>query len=92
MLPQPTHKTSKQFWSFIKSQRQENFGVAPLRENGVLVSDLQEEAEILNNQFSSAFTSENTAAPSLGTSPHPQMPDIEVTTGGVHKLLSFLNP
>ena len=89
---QPTHKSSKQFWSFIKSQRQENFGVAPLRENGVLVSDPQEKAEILNNQFSSVFTSENTPAPSLGTSPHPPMPDIEVTIGGVHKLLSCLNP
>ena len=47
---QPTHKSSKQFWSFIKSQRQENFGVAPLRENGVLVSDPQEKAEINSKQ------------------------------------------
>ena len=90
--PVPTHNTSKKFWSFIKSQRQENIGVAPLRENGILFSDTSQKAEILNKQFSSVFTSETTPAPSLGNSPHPSMPDIKVTESGVLKLLSNLNP
>ena len=61
----------------IKSQRQKNIGVAPLRKNDVLVYDPQETVEILNNQFSSVS--------SLGTFPHPQMHDSEVTLGGIQK-------
>ena len=80
-------KPSKRFWSFIKSQRQENSNVAPLRENGKLVSDTNKKAEILNKQFSSVFTSKTTPPPSFEESPYPSMPKINVSINGVTKLL-----
>ena len=42
----------KKFWSFIKSKKKENSGVAPLMKNGTVPSDRQAKAEILNMQFS----------------------------------------
>ena len=49
-------KDSKQFWRYIKSQQQENTGVAPLKCGGLLHSDSDIKAHILNEQFSSVFT------------------------------------
>ena len=46
-------KTSKQFWYFIKNRRNDNTGVSLLRENGQLVSDSQQKAEILNSLVAS---------------------------------------
>ena len=68
------HKTSKakhkNLFSYIKSIRTENSGVAPLKSDGILVTDTQEKANILNNQFQSVFTNEtNTNIPDKGTSP-----------------------
>jgi len=44
------------FWGYIKSQRKDVGGVAPLKENGKLHSSSTEKAEILSRQFSSVFT------------------------------------
>ena len=50
-------------------------------------------ANILNEQFCSVFTDEDVSSiPTLGQSPHPDMPDIQVTVKGVVKLLKNLNP
>ncbi|KAI0219881.1 hypothetical protein LSAT2_028582 [Lamellibrachia satsuma] len=49
-------------------------------------------AEILNNQFKSVFTSENTNLPQEPNRNIPAMPDIIITTDGVAKLLHGLNP
>ena len=64
----------------------------PLRENGKLVSDTTQKAEILNRQFSSVFTSETGPPPTLGNSPYPSMPNINVTLNGVKNLLTCLDP
>ena len=83
----------KNLFSYIKSTRTENSGVAPLKHNGTLVTDTQEKANILNHQFQSVFTNEtNTNIPDKGTSPHPQMPDIHINNNGILKLLSNINP
>ena len=83
---------SKKFWSYIKSTGQESAGVSPLKnEDGFLKSDNQSKANILNNQFESVFTKEDTSSiPDKGPSPHPEMPNIEVNWKGVHKLLKGL--
>jgi hypothetical protein len=48
------------FKAFIKSKKQENSGVAPLRGNdGMLHSASNNKAEILNAQFKSAYTQED---------------------------------
>jgi hypothetical protein len=82
----------KRFWSFIKSKKQDNSGVAPLRGNdGLIYSDSNNKADILNTQFKSAYTQEDQSSlPDLGQSSTPSMPDISISFKGVHKLLSEL--
>ena len=64
-------KNSKPHWRYIKSKRQDGNGVSPLKENGQLHSDSRRKAEILNNQFCSVFTSEDTTnIPKITGPPH----------------------
>jgi hypothetical protein len=49
-------KPSKKLWSFIKKQKSENIGVSPLKVNGITKTNPTDQAEALNNQFHSAFT------------------------------------
>jgi hypothetical protein len=50
-------------------------------------------AELLNEQFSSVFSKENTSTiPNLGTSKTPDAPNIIVGKEGILKLLLNLNP
>jgi len=52
----------KKFWSYIKTRKQESFGIAPLKnKDGFIHSDAKTKAEILNDQFQSVFTQEDTA-------------------------------
>ena len=83
----------KKFWSFIKNQRCDNSGVAPLIKNGLLQSESLAKANILNAQFVSVFTSEDTEnIPDLGTSPHPVVPEFNIDCAGVEKLLHNIKP
>ena len=83
----------KWFWSFIKSLRKDNCGVAPLKENGKMHSDLKDKAYILNRQYESTFTREDTSnIPQPRGEPCSPMPDIIVTEEGVAKLLRKINP
>ena len=84
----------KRFWSYVKSKGHELIGVAPLKNNdGFLQSDNQSKADILNQQFSSVFTrEESSSTPSKGPSPYPSMPDIQRKEKGVQKRLKELNP
>ena len=91
----PSDKSSvlKRFWSFVKSKKKNSCGVAPLRKNGTLVSDAKGKADILNQQYSSVFASDDPqTAPSKGERPFKQMDNISITTEGVLKLLKGLNP
>ena len=84
----------KRFWSFIKSKRQEGTGVSELvNKDGFLQSNTTAKAEILNEQFHSVYTQEDTGTiPNKGPSPHPSMHDITVNLNGVKKLLKNLKP
>ena len=85
--------TNSKFWSYIKHKRKESCNVAPLRENGVLISDAIGKANILNRQYCSVFNKDNRGCePSKGESDIPDMPPIKVTESGVLKLLQSLNP
>ena len=85
-------KHSKPLWRYIKSKRQDGNGVSPLKENGQLHSDSRRKAEILNNQFCSVFTSEDTKnIPKLPGPPNTEMPKFKITVQGVTKLLEGLN-
>jgi hypothetical protein len=67
------------FGNYIKGLRKDNSGVAPLRDNGILVNNTQQKAEILNIQYHSVFTPENDS-PIQATlnSNYPSMPEITV--------------
>ena len=83
---------SKPLWRYIKSKHQDGNGVSPLKENGQLHSDSRRKAEILNNQFCSVFTSEDTKnIPKLPGPPNTEMPKFKITVQGVTKLLEGLN-
>ena len=84
----------KRFYSYIKSKRQESEGVSSLIDkNGFLQGDSTKRAEVLNDQFVSAYTKEDTERlPSKGPSPFSAMRKIIVSPNGVTKLLRDLKP
>lgn len=85
--------SAKNLWRYVKSRKCDHAGVAPLTKDGLTYSDSSIKADILNDQFCSVFTDENLASmPTLGASPHPNMPDIMVAEEGIRKLLHGLNP
>ena len=80
-------------WRLIKSRKNESVGISPLRKNGIIFSQSKEKANILNSQFSSVFTKEDLDnLPDLGDSPHPSMPDFDISVNGIEKLLKNINP
>ena len=83
----------KRFYSYVKSKRCDNSRVAPLRREGRTHADPKTKAEILNDQFSSVFTREDTdSLPSMPLSSYSDAPDITIEPNGVAKLLAKLNP
>jgi hypothetical protein len=92
MLSDDNTSNPKRFWSFIKNKRTESTGVAPLRREGILHSDTATKANILNDQFTSVFSSEQGGdIPTKGNSPYSSVPDITVHQAGVYKLLYNIN-
>ena len=84
---------SKPFWNYIKKKRQDNVGVAPLKDGSTLVSDSLGKAKLLLKQFQSVFT------PDDGSPPPPMedkykkpIQDITISVDGIRKLLSNINP
>ena len=88
------NKTQKPFWRYIKSQRTESTGVAPLKESGQLHSESSKKASILANQFRSVFTvDDDEAADTFLEGPsYPPMDDITIDEAGVVKLLKGVDP
>ena len=81
------------FWAYIKTKRKDNCSVAPLRENGMLISDAKGKANALNRQYCSVFNTDNRGSePTKGPSSIPDMPPISVSEEGVRKLLKALEP
>ena len=78
------------FCSYVRGQRVENVGVAPLKKGGQLHSNRKEKCEILADQFSSVFTKDcddpysNTA---LHGPSHPPICKLIIKEEGVRKLL-----
>ena len=83
----------KRFWHYIKSLRRDNCGVSPLRDHeGKLCSAPSDKANILNKQYESVFTKEDSSdIPTPSGEPLPEMDAIEISEEGVEKLLKNLN-
>ena len=68
-------------------------GVAPLSSNGINHSDSVKKSNIINDQFTSVFTVEDTTSiPQLSSTNHPSARPILVNRKGVLKLLKDINP
>ena len=64
-----------------KSQRNNHCGVTTLQENGIVFSDPQSNANLINKAFTTVFTSEDTSTmPVLDGTPYPEMPPIDINT------------
>ena len=92
LIPAALEKMKRQkVWSFVKSLKNDAFGINTLRENGILKTDTLDKANICNRQFLSAFTRESDPKiPSKGTSPFTPMGEFTVDPNGVLKLLNNL--
>ena len=83
----------KPFWRYVKSQRQDNCGVSPLKWNGELHSDSKDKAQILNDQFSSVFTKDEQHAKTVLEGPSlPPLAGLNISEKGVAKLLKEIDP
>ena len=84
---------SKNFWSYVKAKKKDSCSVAPLRREGVLISDAEGKANILNDQYSSVFTKESCEnMPIKDHTTYPDIPPIKININRVKKLLSSLKP
>ena len=80
-------KNTKPFWKYIKSKKQDNIGIAPLKQNGKLLSDGKSKAEILVQQFRSVFTKQSSKTlPDVAN--FPEISKLVISTEGVKKLLT----
>ena len=79
----------KPFLGYIKSNKQDSSGVAPMKHDGKLFSKGIDKANILSDQFKSVFSHEP-IGPVLEPSGKriPPIPKLKVTTFGVQKLLA----
>ena len=85
---------NKAFWRYIKSQRTESSGVAPLKDKGQLCSGPLGKAKILANQFKSVFTRDKDEDKDthLHGPGYPSIGNITFDTAGIEKLLRGVNP
>ena len=89
---------SKKFWNYLKAQRQDSQGVAPLKEGNQLLADALSKDNALGAQFSSVFTEDTPDTAYIETDiwkegpSYPPIHDLTKTTEGVQKLLNGLNP
>ena len=83
---------TKPFWKYVRSQKQEHFGITALRSNGSLYTDSSSKSEILKKQFKSVFTPLSLVeAPKLPGQPFPPINDLHITEHGVYKLIDGIN-
>ena len=87
-------KRKNSLFSYIKSLHTDYCGVDTLQKDGILYSDNQDKANVLNHYFLTVFTNRNDSSdlPNMGPSPYPDISELEITTAGVKKLLQNLDP
>ena len=81
---------NKPFWKYVKSQKQETFGISALKSNGNVITDGLSKAEIFNSEFKSVLTPQSgNTFPQL---PGTQFPKIRhIYENGVFLLLDRID-
>ena len=85
---------NKQFWSYIKSKRNDQCGIPTLEKDKKIYIDNLDKANILNDHFSSVFTIDNSSAdeiPPLEGRPFPDISPPHIEADGIKPLLYNLN-
>ena len=93
----------KRFWTYIKHQRTDSGGVAPLKGAGQLVTSAIDRATALNTHFQSVFSKQKPLTlqhstesivmnNNLDKCKYPVLPKLDITVNGVTKLLQNLKP
>ena len=86
--PANKQNSQKRFWRHIKATKKDRVGTAPLKENGLLISDSKAKAGILNRQYQSVFSREDPSdIPAPSGTPYPPMPQINISRNGILKQL-----
>ena len=82
---------NKKLYSYFKSMKSGGSGVAPLKKGEVSYSDEQDKTKILNDQFSSEYTTEDVSSiPDLGSGIALSVPPIRIYEERVRKILRGL--
>ena len=77
----------KKLYSFVENKKCDSFSVAPLKKDGIPHDDASTKSEISNDQFLSAFTTDDPPSfPHLRTNDYPDAPEIRVHPNDVRKL------
>ena len=89
--------SNKKFYSFVKHNKTEQCGVAPLKQQGLTYSDPVDKANILNRQFESVFSKpqplslKQLAKQATASIYTPKVQIIVISIEGVDKLLQGLS-
>ena len=85
---QNERKCNSTFWKYVKSKKEDNIGVSPLKSGNHLVTDGKGKAEKLIDQFQSVFTKDDgDSIPPFPTRVNEHIPPLKITKKGVTKLL-----
>ena len=77
---------NKPFWKYVKSQKQETFGISALKSNGNVITDS------LNSQFKSVFTPQSgNTFPQLPGTQFPKIKPLHISENGVFMLLDRID-
>ena len=83
---------NKPFWKYVKSQKQETFGISSLKSNGNVITDSLSKAEILNSLFKSVFTPQSgNTFPQLPGTRFPKIKPLHIYENGVFMLLDRID-
>ena len=75
---------NKPFWKYVKSQKQETFGISALKSNGNVITYSLAKAEILNSQYKSVFTPKSgNTFPQLPGTQFSKIKPIHISENGV---------
>ena len=83
---------NKPFWKYVKSPKQETFGISALKSNGNVITDSLSKAESLNSQFKSVFTPQSgNTFPQLPGTQFPKIKPLHISENGVFMLLDRID-
>lgn len=92
-IPPQNQSKPKKLFQYIKSIRTDKSGIAALNKEGNTITETTDKANLLNEQFQSVFTPVTSdPIPDKGTSTHPKISKLSITTPGIEKLLNKINP